>query len=81
MSNRKELRDARRRAKGALSMLASIEGLPRHVGQAVRWRNGVVWTRVGDDVWFPNGDRTWHYPSAHVAQFAWERVTPGDGSR
>lgn len=74
MSNPKELRDARRKADEAATMLVRIEKLPRRVGQSVRWGNGVVWTRAGDDDWSPEGEPGWHYPSAHVAEFAWEVV-------
>lgn len=81
MSNRKELREARRRADEAAWLLARIEGLPRRVGQSVRWGNGVVWTRVGDDDWRPDGEPARRYPSAHVAQFAWEPVKPEAGAR
>ena len=74
MSNPKELRDARRKADEAAMMLVRIEELPRRVGQSVRWRNGIVWTRAGDDDWRFDAQPDLSYPSAHVAQFAWEVV-------
>jgi hypothetical protein len=72
MSNRKELRVARRRVEEALLSLAGIEALPRRRGARVRWSNGVVWTREGDDAWraySPSTDTASEilYPSAHVA--------------
>lgn len=73
MSNPKELRNARRRADEAALMLVRIEKLPRRVGQSVRWKNDVVWTRIGDDAWHPEGGPdAWIYPSAHVATFDFE---------
>jgi len=74
MSNPRELHDARRRAAHATALLASIEALPRRVGQSVRWRNGVIWTRAGDDDWRPDSDPKWRYPSDHVASFWWVPV-------
>ena len=73
MSNRKELRDARRRRDEAQQSLDAIRALPRHRGAQVVWSNGVVWTREGDDAWRPSttGDvGDWVpslHPSAHVA--------------
>jgi len=75
MANRRELRNARRKAAEAADLLERIERLPRRVGQKVRWSNGVVWTREGDDAWRAEAVQTdgtlWvddvTYPSAHVA--------------
>ena len=73
--NPKELRHARKVANEAAAMLEAIESLPRRRGQRVRWRNDVIWTRVGDDQWTPwsehqpDGMPVGVYPSAHVAQF------------
>lgn len=78
MSNRKELLNARRKAQDAVDMARWIEELPRRVGQSVRWSNGVVWTRAGDDDWRPHTSPEESYPSAHVAQYWWEPV-PGKG--
>ena len=76
MANSKELRKARANAKNAATMLARIEALPRRIGQSVRWRNGVIWTRAGDDDWRPGDGPDMPYPSAHVARFWWEPVKP-----
>lgn len=84
MSNRRELRDARRRAEYYAAELAAIEALPRRVGSRIAWANGVIWERVGDDAWEPrhdDGDDYGTYSSAHVTgvQFGiheptWERA-------
>lgn len=85
MSNRKELRDARRhaaeelrdarrRTAEAARLLGQIESLPRRKGERVAWKNGVIWTRAGDDDWRPMVRPDWHYSSAHVASFDWVRV-------
>lgn len=29
----------------------SIAALPTHVGARLKWPNGVIWVRVGDDAW------------------------------
>ena len=90
MRNRQELKRARTKAIEADWTLQAIEDLPRRRGQQVRWRNGVVWERVGDDQWRP-----WHFdkdtgaytsndevygifPSDHVATSAgnWNPVEP-----
>lgn len=80
MSNRKELREARRKADRAAWMLARIEDLPRRVGQSVRWRNGVVWTRAGDDDWRTASYPDEPFPSAHVARFHYEPTLTPDRS-
>lgn len=82
MSNRKELLTARRKAAEAAAELAGIESLPRRRGQRVRWSNGVIWTREGDDQWRPTssagyiGDML--YSSAHVAatRTPWVTLSP-----
>lgn len=56
MSNRNELKRAREKAGYAEAALGAIQRLPRRVGQCVRWTNGVIWERVGDDQWRP-----WHF--------------------
>lgn len=81
--NRNELRNARRAANEAAATLEGILALPRRRGSLVRWANGVVWRREGDDDWRPDGhwdgERAVHdidpvnaairYSSAHVASF------------
>lgn len=79
MSNRKELRDARRKVEDAASSLKGIESLPRRIGQTIDWPNGVRWVRIGDDAWearhasenyerHPQYDEYFGtYPSSHVA--------------
>ncbi|AYD87346.1 hypothetical protein SEA_VALENTINIPUFF_45 [Microbacterium phage ValentiniPuff] len=87
MANRKELRDARRKAAEATASLQAIASLPRRVGSLVMWNNGVIWERRGDDDWhavahtLADGtveapdpvSAAVRYSSAHVAQFeCWE---------
>ena len=84
--NPKELRNARRKANEAAAELEAIEALPRRKGSRVRWRNGVIWQRFGDDEWRPIAhivgeavepvaeDMQHRYPSAHVAQFGFWAV-------
>ena len=81
MANRTELREARKRAAEAVKSLRQIEALPRRVGQRVRWSNGVIWERVGDNAWraiSENGVPLLSFPqryrSEHVASGSWERV-------
>jgi len=72
MATPRELRDARKRLESAANELLQIEALPRRKGSKVRWSNGVVWTRMGDDVWVPDEENT-KFPSAHVATVGrWE---------
>src|SRR5690606_39748459 len=54
VANPKELKRARRKAEDARWEAWAVERLPRRVGQTVRWSNGVIWTRAGDDDWRPN---------------------------
>lgn len=77
MANPRELRNARRKAKEAAESLRHIESLPRRAGQSVRWSNGVVWTRAGDDDWRANTMPEQSYSSAHVASGAWVPVSEG----
>lgn len=78
----REVRDARRKATEAADLARSIEALPRHAGQSVRWpHNGVVWTRAGDDDWRPDSDPERRYPSAHIASIWWEPIDAQDGAR
>jgi hypothetical protein len=75
--NPKELRKARKAANEAAADLEAIGALPRRKGSRVRWRNGVIWERMGDDAWrpttAPDDDAHWTYPSLHVASFGfWE---------
>jgi hypothetical protein len=75
--NPKELRKARKAANEAAADLEAIEALPRRKGSRVRWRNGVIWERMGDDAWrpatAPDDDSHWTYTSLHVASFGfWE---------
>lgn len=69
MSNRRELERARAKEAAAIASRVGVEGLPRRIGSSVTWGNGVVWIRVGDDSWSPNGVEgpEWLYPSDHVA--------------
>lgn len=73
MSNRNELRRARRRLADAQANLDRIMKLPRRIGARVVWSNDIIWTRVGDDQWEPRsphqpeGYRTPLYTSSHVA--------------
>ena len=80
--NPKELRHARKVANDAAAMVQAIEALPRRRGSRVRWSNGVVWERYGDDDWRPIAHYIGNvltaslpeeiarsYPSSHVAQF------------
>lgn len=69
MGNRKELRDARRRAADAVAELAAIEALPRRIGSRVRWTNGVIWERVGDDAWEPRFENDGYERHADHDQF------------
>lgn len=85
--NPRELRNARRKANEADAELEAILALPRRRGSRVRWRNGVIWERYGDDDWRPvehmnaKGEReptepellATPYSSAHVSSFGfWE---------
>lgn len=70
MINVQELHNAQIRANEAVESLYRISKLPQDVGQSVKWINGAVWTRVGDDAWKTN-DVPDRYPSAHVAMFSW----------
>jgi hypothetical protein len=76
IGNRKELAHARRKASEALEALSQIEALPRRRGSRIRWPNGTIWTRVGDDDWRPENIPEIPYPSAHVASLRWEIVSP-----
>ena len=78
MSNRHELAKARRKAENAANELAWIEALPRRTGSVVRWSNGVLWRREGDDDWRPNSYPVQPYSSAHVASGSWAHATPSD---
>ena len=79
MANPRELRNARRRAKEAAEALRLIRALPRYVNEAVRWSNGVIWVRSGDDAWWTEGDGH-TYDSEHVATVcAWEHYR-GEGA-
>ena len=74
MRNRHELAQARRKAENAANELAWIEALPRRKGSVIRWSNGVIWRREGDDDWraayFPDE----RYSSSHIASGEWVRV-------
>lgn len=89
MPNPRELRKARKAANEAAASLEAIEALPRRIGSKVRWRNGVIWQRAGDDDWRPVahlvGDveeptdlvnREIRYTSAHVASTGFWEVKP-----
>lgn len=65
--NPKEKRDARAAARAADRSERRILSLPQQVGGTVRWPNGVLWTRAGDDDWRSDGTPHQPYPSAHVA--------------
>jgi hypothetical protein len=80
MNNRKELARARRKEAEAIASRQWIEELPRRVGQKVRWSNGVIWERTGDDRWQPGDEAGWFLsdgqpfapsPSEHVANSDW----------
>lgn len=73
MANPKELRRARQRLVEAQREYESIRALPRMVGDKVRWKNGVVWVRMGDNQWRTEGIFL-IYSSAHVAGGVWERI-------
>jgi hypothetical protein len=86
MSNRNELRNARRDLERAQATLALIEALPRRKGSLVQWgENGVIWRRIGDDQWEPLHRSDNYipqpefgtYPSAHVAVTwqGWRQIT------
>lgn len=81
MANRKELRDARRKAVEAARIADEIAALPRRVGQQVIWSNGVIWTRVGDDQWQSQFDEMDEplYPSVHIVMYSgfWRLPHPG----
>lgn len=84
--NPKELRRARNDARDAVALMEAIEALPRRRGQCVRWRNGVIWERIGDDAWrpvtAPDESDHWTYPSAHVALFGfWACPKPPDSAQ
>ena len=74
MANPNELRRARRREAEAIESRHRIEQLPRRIGQRVRWANGVVWTRIGDDAWLPVDGTCQVYESDHVASLYWEQL-------
>lgn len=82
--NPRELRRARQAARRATDALRAIESLPRRRGQQVRWANGVVWERIGDDAWrpttAPDDSDHWTFPSSHVASFWFTRVSPERGA-
>ncbi len=93
MSNRRELRNARRKADEAAASLEAIEALPRRRGQHVRWSNGVIWERAGADDWRPvahtiggvveltsSEERERRFTSEHVAGFAFWPVTAEGGT-
>ena len=72
MSNRRELRNARRAVLDAEQRLEGIRyALPRRIGQTVTWPNGVVWRRVGDDQWMPLHDDRHDYGTYSSAHVAW----------
>lgn len=82
MPSPKEIRDAQKRVNKAHvklmqaeASLAQIRRLPRRVGSRVRWGNGVIWIRRGDDHWEAEGGIATNVGSAHVAQFAWMRLS------
>lgn len=66
MSNEKERATARRNYENAEAEMWRIEDLPQEVGATVTWKNGVVWTRRGDDDWVTDDPRI-AFPSAHIA--------------
>ena len=70
MSNRNELRRARMKAQEAAASLEAIESLPRRRGAMVRWRNDVIWERIGDDHWETTAAPGFRYSSEHVASLA-----------
>jgi hypothetical protein len=72
VANPGELRRARLREADAIESRRQIERLPRRIGQRIRWANGVVWTRVGDDAWLPVDGTCQVYGSDHVASLDWE---------
>lgn len=92
--NPKELRHARKAANEAAAMLEAIEALPRRRGSRVRWQNGVIWERAGDDQWIAHhsdgtnstddnyrGNGTGLYPSAHVASFGFWPIAREEAQR
>lgn len=81
MSNPRELREVRRNADQALRTMREVEALPRRVGQRVRWSNGVIWIRAGDNDWRADGIPERSYSSAHVASGNWKPIATRDGAR
>jgi hypothetical protein len=79
VANPRELRKARRRVEEASEALRLIRALPRCVGEAVRWSNGVIWVRSGDDAWWTEGSDH-KFDSEHVATAcAWKYYRGGEG--
>jgi len=72
VANPNELRKARNAANRAVATLRWIEDLPRRKGESVQWRNGVIWTRAGDDDWRAHTSPDVPTPSSHVAMYQWE---------
>ena len=74
MSNLKELHKARRHVELSIRLLERTAALPAEIGQSVRWSNGVIWTRAGDDDWRSDGFPDEPCPSEHIASLSWEPV-------
>jgi hypothetical protein len=79
VTNPKELARARKKLNEARQELDDVLSLPRRRGSRIRWPNGVVWERVGDDAWRGTSSTGWvgeHlYPSAHVGSIGpWEKL-------
>jgi hypothetical protein len=56
--------------------LGRVSRLPQDIGSRIKWTNGLVWERVGDDEWQPNDPQLsldearaggWTAPSSHIA--------------
>lgn len=74
-----DLRHALAALEAAGVQLARVASLPAEVGARIRWSNGLVWVRVGENEWQSTGDGRptdleqaraggWTAPSTHIAQ-------------
>lgn len=60
----------------AATNLARVALLPTEFGAQVCWKNGVIWTRVGEDAWHPDEGYgpDEHAPSSHIGSGDWTEV-------
>lgn len=72
-----DIKAAEQKLAEATLALEQITALPREIGSRVRWSNGVVWTRAGDNDW-RSGYLEIPYRSAHIASSPWTLVESGE---